>query len=804
MDFRQLYYTSCRSGLSGYSGYQFNAVTPGVSPEVMREVEAFGSYEPPGTLGHSPTPKQIECCPVNLCFVPGPEPIVANVTFTGTDYSGRFGNYFAHALVPSDGGTWRGPLPIELWRAPLWRREAVTDPDLPPLHGPLPTGSLGRSAVDGFLDRTVRRSLLPALLAAVERAVLDEERSVVILAADDDEVARWIAAVSYLLPPPLVARMSFATYQFRPSYSRHHVIGSVPGAEIAPDERTFAGFYLFDFTTGAFSEVEPGPLPLLLAGTGTVAAEQLWRRAAALATGDELRLAQWHPPVAAAALLDGETGIGPDDLDVACVWLGEHARRLDRETVGRIGAAALGHDAVSPAHMTGLADAAAAAGLDELLALAEERLVAGHLAEMSRGGAPALGAARLRSARGREQARRGYARLLTDADGGTVVRVLNLAQAHEVRLDPHTLQDCGFRVVGPRLLRPPVAEELLDAVRRWPELRSGTLAYLDQVGAADGARLHAVFDAGLDQAVPAPELAALPALREVALIARGRRDPGLRVDTVLSVLSGRGPQGRLDDALLAALWPDGWTMGEARSLLEGLPDGANGDPVLVPWVEPLLKSSPSLDDLVQQESYGALCDLVHGLPLAEVLPAGLRDGITAVAWIHRVEKPLLAAGTRRNAKERYEAGKALLEAHGKPVVAAAKDYLRVRLGVLLPSLPHDELAGLLARAPAEILDNYLGWLGRTLEGERQEAVPAAAAAFATLRAVEGLSNRPVAGAIHKVLVRSLPDWRKRDLNAVEREVRRLSGRIAMTQDFQRWRGEYCRRRRSWLPGRLSQ
>ena len=39
MAFKQLYYTSCEHGLGGYSGYQFNAVTPGVSPAVMREVE---------------------------------------------------------------------------------------------------------------------------------------------------------------------------------------------------------------------------------------------------------------------------------------------------------------------------------------------------------------------------------------------------------------------------------------------------------------------------------------------------------------------------------------------------------------------------------------------------------------------------------------------------------------------------------------------------------------------------------------------------------------------------------------------
>lgn len=797
MEFRQLYYTSCRTGLSGYAGYQFNAVTPGVSPEVMNEVEAVSSYEPPSTLGHSPSPEEIAGCPVNLCFVPGPEPIVANVAFTGTDYSGRFGNYFAHALVPSGGESWPGSPPIELWKAPLWSRETVSDPDLPPLPGPLQTGPLGRAAVDGFLDRTPGRSRLPALLAATELAVLDQERSVVILAADDEEVAYWIAALSYLLPPPLVTRMSFATYQFRPSYSRHHVIGTVPGAEIVADERAFAGFYLFDFTAGTCSEVEAGPLPQLLAGVGAVAAGPLWRRAADLAAGGELRLADWHPPVAAAALLDGEPGIGPVDLDAACTWLGGHAHRLDRDTVGRIGAAALAHDAASPAHMSGLADAADAAGLGELLALAEEGLVTAQLAQAAQGGAPR--AVRLRSADARERARRDYARLLAEADATTVVRLLDLAVAHGVEPDPETLRDCGLRVIGPELLRRPGRTDLHDAVQRVPELRAGTLAHLDQVAATDAAPLYAVFDAGLDTAVPGPELARSPSLYEVAQIARGRREPEHRVEALLSVLAARGPYERLDNALLAALWPDAPTIGEALSLLERLPDAAAGEPVLVTWMEPLLRWRPPAEDLRRQRAYGDLCALVTRSPLVEALPADLRDRVRAVAWIGKVEEPLLRAGTRRNAEERYAAAKRLLDAYGTAETASAADYLGVRLGVLLPGLPYDALARLLARAPDAIIDAYLARLVQTLAGEPEDAVPAAAAAFATMRAVTGRSA-PVAAAVHDTLVRSLPDWRRRALNEVEREVQHQSGRLAMVQEFKRWREEHCRPRRRWLPG----
>ena len=68
MAFKQLYYTSCEHGLSGYSGYQFNAVTPGVSPAVMREVEDRTLYEPPGWLLADPRARAPDGYPVAFCY----------------------------------------------------------------------------------------------------------------------------------------------------------------------------------------------------------------------------------------------------------------------------------------------------------------------------------------------------------------------------------------------------------------------------------------------------------------------------------------------------------------------------------------------------------------------------------------------------------------------------------------------------------------------------------------------------------------------------------------------------------------
>ena len=107
MAFQQLHYTSCEHGLSGYSGFQFNAVTPGISPVVMREVEDRTVYEPPGWLVASPRPEQPSAYPVAFCYGTSDATgavITAQAVFAGTDYSGRPGNYFAHALVTATPG----------------------------------------------------------------------------------------------------------------------------------------------------------------------------------------------------------------------------------------------------------------------------------------------------------------------------------------------------------------------------------------------------------------------------------------------------------------------------------------------------------------------------------------------------------------------------------------------------------------------------------------------------------------------------------------------------------------------------
>ena len=156
MAFQQLYYTSCEHGLAGYGGYQFNAVTQGVSPAVLREVEERTVYEPPRWLLEDPCPDEPEAYPVAFSYGMSEATgmaIATHVVFTGADYSGRPGNYFVHALVTGAPEQDFGSLlPAELWAAGLWHSSPVDGTELPELPGPPARGVIDRPGAQAFLD----------------------------------------------------------------------------------------------------------------------------------------------------------------------------------------------------------------------------------------------------------------------------------------------------------------------------------------------------------------------------------------------------------------------------------------------------------------------------------------------------------------------------------------------------------------------------------------------------------------------------------------------------------------------------
>lgn len=260
MSFQQSYYTSCEVGLRGGKGFQFNATTAGMDSALLAQVERLGLYLPPVSLPSRPTPEQVNDFPTALLYqqLGDGRVVLAQARYTGMDYSGRFGNYFTHALVSDDplaDIVAQKFLPIELWQSEDWVETQTDTIELPLCDHMHASEHISPQAVRKFLADGNRISHLPQFLTAVERALNGDRR--VIIVDDDTNVALWIAAVSYALPPRLALRLTFNTYAKNPYQTEFVITGTTSDSDFrfAAHELDYQ-FFVFDFIEGRFSSLQ--------------------------------------------------------------------------------------------------------------------------------------------------------------------------------------------------------------------------------------------------------------------------------------------------------------------------------------------------------------------------------------------------------------------------------------------------------------------------------------------------------------------------------------------------------------------
>jgi GTPase-associated protein 1, N-terminal domain type 2/GTPase-associated protein 1, middle domain len=592
MAFQQLYYTSCEHGLAGYSGYQFNAVTPGVAPVVMREVEDRTVYEPPGWLLATPRPDDPEAYPVAFCHgmsVATGTVITAQVVFAGIDYSGRPGNYFAHALVTDTPEQDFGPLlPVELWGAELWQRHPAERTELPELRGPPLPGRIDRAGTQAFLDAH-GAGLLPQLLTAVGKA-MDGDRPVLLANHDVTENAWWIAAVCYLLGDQLGRRLTFTTYSHRPAYSPYHLTGVLPEA-LPPDAG--ASFQLFDLTAGRVPTGRVHPLAALLSDAGVMAAPGLWQQAAAFGpgagTGPGTRLAagtgsgrdtgtgrgesldDWLAPMTAAAGLLGRE-LSPGETDMVAGWLLATAGAMPVPLADAGLSVTLSQPAGALSDqrlldLLGLArqlpSADQAGRLESLLSeRALTRLARGEPALPVGLTGPAASAARARAVQ-----------VLARAGPATALAVLAWAAACGLALPEPGLERYGRTRLDPGTPEP----DLSSLLSGYPAIRRGLLARL---AGAPPQVAEALFAGPAGACIGRDDLARYPGLAELWLIraaAKGDIEPLRAFDEISDIRAGRPGMPRADGELLHRLWPDGCPAEQIAELLAAVTERPAAD-----------------------------------------------------------------------------------------------------------------------------------------------------------------------------------------------------------------------------------
>ncbi|RAY11744.1 hypothetical protein DPM19_29480 [Actinomadura craniellae] len=248
----QLHYTSARSGPTGRGGFQFVAETPGLPPETQAAVAPSLTYRPPPEAPLSPGQEELAAFPVAFSYdLLDGRPLLVRTRYLGRDYSGRYGNFLAHAVV-AEPAELEGLRPAELWESALWA-DAPGDGEL---TGPVdltPGPESDPEALGEWLAASGEAAyeLLARLVGAVAGVLARGHGRVVLISDEAVAVARWIAVVSYSLPLAVTSRLSFVTYSADPDAAHHRVVGTTPGAWAAAHRDAAA----------AAIDVRPGPFP---------------------------------------------------------------------------------------------------------------------------------------------------------------------------------------------------------------------------------------------------------------------------------------------------------------------------------------------------------------------------------------------------------------------------------------------------------------------------------------------------------------------------------------------------------------
>lgn len=252
MAIRQLFYTSCRHPLTGRTGFQVKAASPGLAPLTLDALQRLLAYRLPPPLLEAPP----ETHPVALRYAPlgDGEAALVCIHSSGLDEFDRPGNYFAHAVIGPAAQIARVYPPVTYWDSPFWvNRDDTPRVELPVSDDFAAEAAFDYDAVWAFLDEGPRRAWFRALLDAVVDSEHSGRRIVIVDSAAN--VALWVYAVSLALPSRFRPMLSFTTYHHDPLAASFVIAGTTPdGIAVRPGGPPR---FVLDATSGAVDDAPP-------------------------------------------------------------------------------------------------------------------------------------------------------------------------------------------------------------------------------------------------------------------------------------------------------------------------------------------------------------------------------------------------------------------------------------------------------------------------------------------------------------------------------------------------------------------
>jgi hypothetical protein len=254
----QTIYTSCIKGQSGASGFQFYSHSEGLTSEELLELEKLGNYIAP--IGAQSSPVVFSYFHLKS----GKRGVLQSLALE-KDYSGRPGNFFAHAFILESG---EFPfLPIYLYQSKSFRTE-LTDAELNVSAAPaklpalevdslLKNSEISLNSASNFLkEKDAEGNFKKLVNAVIENS---ETKRNIILSAKSEDAIQWIAALWFAFPARFLQNFTFSTYSVDPG--RGNVL---VGATVSEGSRFDFNsqmafnhqFYVFDFEAERISPME--------------------------------------------------------------------------------------------------------------------------------------------------------------------------------------------------------------------------------------------------------------------------------------------------------------------------------------------------------------------------------------------------------------------------------------------------------------------------------------------------------------------------------------------------------------------
>ncbi len=261
----QLEYTSCRKGVSGSAGFQFRFIPQEVSLDERREIERSILFRPPRDLPHEPSLDELAGdfpSAFRSYRLASGRRCLTRSSYVGLDYSGRWGNFFAHTLLLLDSSA---PIlwPIDFYEWNGWRSRLPPEEDTD--EGPGAADVVSLSSVppaESFTFAELQTFLQedPSRVAALERVIraviLGHATSRAVVLRDKPiNVLYWLACALKALPARHAWGLSVSTYEFDPR-SCSDITGTTGETDFLFDERERNyQFFEFDFMGGQQSEL---------------------------------------------------------------------------------------------------------------------------------------------------------------------------------------------------------------------------------------------------------------------------------------------------------------------------------------------------------------------------------------------------------------------------------------------------------------------------------------------------------------------------------------------------------------------